>query len=95
MEYGKQQLGSMNNDTAIKILWGGIVCYVIGFFLPQITVPLLNESISIWDILTSLGIMMMVASIGLTYYAITKAKSFCWEKNIERLLTLFKQESDE
>ncbi|MCP4310233.1 MAG: glycosyltransferase family 4 protein [Bacteroidetes bacterium] len=27
--------------------------------------------------------------------AITKAKSFCWEKNVERLLTLFEQESDE
>lgn len=66
------------NDGAVRILWIGIACYVIGFMTPQITTDYeLNfEEFYAWDILSDFGLLLIITSIVLTYISITKAKVF-------------------
>ncbi|MHA2028905.1 MAG: zinc ribbon domain-containing protein [Candidatus Kariarchaeaceae archaeon] len=66
----------LNNDGAIKILWGGVVSYSIGFVTPQIELLDYGTYYYTWDLLTPLGLGLILLSIALTVKGITKAKKF-------------------
>lgn len=74
---GYQQSTSQLNSGASKTLLASAVCYGISFFLPAIDVDVYwtTEHFYFWDILSGLGILLVIASIALVAIGAKKTKT--------------------
>ncbi|MCE7735165.1 MAG: zinc ribbon domain-containing protein [Candidatus Heimdallarchaeota archaeon] len=76
---GQYQSRVANNDTAIKLMWAGIISYVFGLITPQYMadpVYFIDTTLYTWDVLSEIGLGLIVVGIILTYVGITKARLF-------------------